>query len=584
MLEIITKEDVAAETAREARRLGSLVETTEHWYRRNRANEDVRNLSYYRGNFWRGDGFGTRLIDGESSSYAAQQNEIFPIVDTVVSSLAMDVPAVEPVDQRYTSHDVPTRETDFTIRGRRIGAVLNFWAEEDELDRAVQEWVLHAELFGQGVLKTSWSPILGRPIFRTRLPWEWHCDPSAKRMSEANWCFERFVLHIDDLRERVEKKTYDLINKEIRADTYPRSLVDEEMTDQDEQRLREDGLREYVGMVEFWDFRRQKLIHYHPGTRQILYFGDMPYGRPYDLLVFHDAIGRIRGLSDVSLLASNQRDINAMVSARREMVFRLQQRVLLDRSLFRDESEFERMKNAKPWEWQLCDFPNDGPIQNKVFVSPGVNASFDFDKHLGQTTDSIRWTTGLADYQRGEVVNIRTAAEATMVRASVEGRMHIRVTKVKRAVSSVFRRALEVWRWAIENEDESGINMEEIAFLTQADTDAETLTDDVLSASPRFRLLPFSPLMEDKYTRRQQLTELMQMIGASPLMQAFNLFELARETQELYGLRPSVVQEPQPMPPPVPGTGIEEAPFVQGEIPSPEGVALTPSGNFDGQM
>lgn len=571
-----------AAAGKEVRRILGLVNSTEEWYRQNRLDEDVRNLSYYRGHFWGGDGvYGLRETD---TQYAAQQNEIFPIVDTVVSSLAMSVPAVECLDQRFWSTDVPTRKEDLTISGRRIASVLNYWADEDQMDVVNQEQVLHCELFGIGVVKTSWSGELQRPIWRTRLPWEWHGDPGARRAKDMTWCFERFVLHIEDIRARLTpdpetgQTIYRPITKGIKADTYPRSLIDERVPYQQEMKLKEAGLKEYVGLVEFWDFRHQMLYHIHPDTHQILLKCPIPYGNSYEVLVFHDSVGRVRGIPDVTLLASNQRDVNELVSARREMVRRLPRRMLMDRALWRDETEFERWKNAKSWEPTLVDFPSSAELSDKVWVSPEMPTTYDFNNHLQQTITTIRWTTGLADYQRGEVVNIRTAAEAQMVRASVEGRMKIRTTKVVRCVSNLFSQGLKVWKWAAANPAASGIDMDALASRTQADVDGTVLLNDLRKSTPKFKMLPFSPLMEDKFTRRQQLTELIQAFASGgPLSAAINQYELAREIVELYGLRLSIaLKEPAPAPmapmlpgqPAVPGPGVP-APVDQGAPPPP---------------
>jgi hypothetical protein len=560
----------APPTERDTLRYLGLVRQTEHWYRQHRAQEDVRNLAYYRGQFWAGDGI--NITDAETHDYRAQQNEIFPICDTVVSSLAMDVPAVEPMDLRYWSTESPTRERDLTISGRRLAAVLNHWAVEDELDQTVQELVLHGQAFGWGIVKTSWSPILGRVIWRTRLPWEWHCDPGAKRARDISWCFERFVIHVEDLRARLDGDAYIPIRKGIKADTYPRSLVEDYVTESDEAKLRAEGLREYVSMVEFWDFRRREILHIHPETQQVLLQVPMGYGRPYDVLVFHDSIGRVRGLSDITMLAPAQRDINEMVSGRREIVRRLMPRTLMDRSLWRTPEEFERYKNSKTWEPQLVDFPADGNISGRIWTSEQPPLSFDFKDHLNSAVDSEHWIAGLADYQRGEVTNIRTAAEASMVRGSVEGRMHIRTAKLKRVVSNMFSRALEVWRWAAANPKASAIDMASIANLTQGDVDETVLANDLEQHSPKFRLLPFSPLMEDKYTRRGQLLEIMQaLVSPSPLAVAINPYELGREIAEQFGLRPSIVL-PEPPPQAAPLAGTDEAGGVPMQLPMPGAV------------
>jgi hypothetical protein len=532
--------------ANEVNRLTGLIVTTEDWYRKNRLDEDAQNLSYYRGKFWAGDGIAT--TDPNTQTYAAQQNEVFPIVDSIVSALAMDVPAIECIDQRARPEVAPDVSVDAAFPGRRIAATMNYWSEEDELDTTIQEWTLHALLFRFGVVKVQWSPTLGRPIWRTRLPWEIHFDPGAKRVADATWSFERFTLHIDDLDARVASGAYMWPSKAIKADTYPRSLIDEKTTETQEADLRSRGLKEYVSLVEFWDYRKQKVFHIHVESNQILMIADAPYSRPYEVLVFHNGVGRIGGVSDVGLLAPLQRDINEMVSARREVVRRLPRRVVSDRKAWSSDLDWERFKNARMWEPTQVEVPSGKTLADLFWVSPEVSMTFDFNAHLEQTTNSSHEVVGHADYQRGEVKNIRTAAEANMVRGSVEGRLNIRSKKLIRGVTNLFKKGLEVWRWAAANQAASKIDMETIAYLTQTEADGAQLTDDVLYTVPQFRVLPFSPLMEDKYARRAQLVELIQYLGgAGPLAGAINQLELAAEVAALFEIRPSIVKTKEQM-------------------------------------
>tara|TARA_R110002110_G_scaffold10631_2_gene52502 strand:+ start:9603 stop:11399 length:1797 start_codon:yes stop_codon:yes gene_type:complete len=535
----MTDSDASKDKAK--RRMVGLVQQTEKWFKDNLADEAVRNLAYYRGKFWAGDGYGSSK---RIRNYAAQKNEIFPIVDTIVSTLAMDLPQVEVQDQRARSADEPTRQTDATIQGRRISSCMNWFAERDELDSVVQELVLHGLLFRSAVVKVSWSSSLGRPVWRTKLPWEVHFDPMAKRVSDAAWCFERFTLHSDDLKSRVKSGVYTKPKKGIKPDAFPRTLLDAHDQDLDskQEQLKQLGLKEYVSIVEFWDFRSGKLYHLHPPTGQVLMEAKIPYGRPYEVLVFHNGVGRIGGVPDVSLIAEMQRDINELVSARREIVSRLPKRMLVDSSLFRSDDEFSRWKNSRTWEPQLVQKPMDGKIADRVFVTPAMDTTFDFNKTLEDEVGSVRRIVGEADYQRGQVNNIRTAAEANALRGAVEGRVNIRMKKLVRVVKAMFDRALDVTRWAVENPEDSGIDLEILAKHTQVDADAEVLRRDFIEGAVSFRLLPFSPLMEDKNTRRESLAQLLPPLLGSPLGEQFDMHELGREVVELFGWRPSIVK------------------------------------------
>jgi len=525
-----------------ARVLG-FVETTERAFRNDRLDEIVRNLSYYRGQFWEGDG----IVDGVGGNrnYRAVRNEIFPIVDTIVSALAMDLPQVEALDRRENSHTQVERTDDPTFAGRRISSVLNWVAEQDELDTTVQELVLNALLFGEGVVKASWSTNLSRPIWRIKMPWEVHFDSSARQVRDAAWSFERFVLHWDDFQQRVDSEVYSF-KKEIKPDTYPRNMVSEKMRERDYEELQRAGLKEYVGLIEYWDYRQGLLFHIHPETKQVLMSTEAPYKRPYTMLVFNNGVGRIRGISDVSLIAPLQRDINELVTARREIVSRLPRRMLVDEGLFNSEEEFERWKNAKTWEPTRVRFPVDASIDERVWVSPEMPTTFDFNRHLEDNVEAIRWTPGMSDFQRGEVKNIRTAAEADMIRSAVEGRLKIRTQKLIRVVTQLFRDSLEVLRWAVENEADSNVDMEKIVEETVMNVEPSLLANEILNESVQFRLLPFSPLMEDRIARRESLTQLLPALTSEPLAGSFNFREIAKEIVDVYGWRPSVVNKSVP--------------------------------------
>lgn len=523
-------------------RMSATVLTTEEWFKRHRADEITRNLSYVRGKFWEGDGLG---IDSSlHENYEAARNEIFPIVDTIVSALAMDLPQVEALDRRQMSYAYVGRHEDSFYSGARQASVLNWFAEEDALDVTVREIAMHAEVFDEGgLVKTQWSPNLGRVIWRSKLPWEVFFDPTAKRVEDAGYAFERFVLHADEY-DALLKSTYDKPKRELKPEIFPRTIIDERMQQDDEDALKQKGLREYIQLVEFWDFRRRMLYHLEPKTRQILMATPIPYGNPYSLLIPHPGIGRIRGVSDVSLMAPVQRDINELAAARREVVNRLPRRMLIDRGMFKTELEFERFKNAKTWEPTLVTVPPDRNLADGVFVTPEMPTTFDFNQHFNQDIDHIRWLPGLADYTRGAKQHFRTAEEASMVRSATEGRLNIRMQQLKRVVQQMFVRAREATRWAIRNPQVSNIDLPYIHAMTQSDVDLWTLRRDLIDNSPKFTLLPFSPLMEDRVARRHQLGELVDRFNSTPMAEWVDWQDLTRQTQELHNLRPSMLKAP----------------------------------------
>ena len=81
-----------SEAERGIKRLTTLVHQTEENFKQYPADELIRNLAYYRGEFWGGDGYSGAITASLSRNYAAVQNEMFPIIDTIASALALDLP------------------------------------------------------------------------------------------------------------------------------------------------------------------------------------------------------------------------------------------------------------------------------------------------------------------------------------------------------------------------------------------------------------------------------------------------------------------------------------------------------------
>ena len=143
-----------------------------------------------------------------------------------------------------------------------------------------------------------------------------------------------------------------------------------------------------------------------------------------------------------------------------------------------------------------------------------------------------------------------------MIQSSVQGRLNVRLRILTKYVRRGFDKAAAVLRWAAENPEASGIDLDYMAMATQADVGASVLYYDLTQHMPKFRVLPFSPLMEDKFVRREQLVGLLGQLASSPSAEEINWREITRELIDLFGVRPSIIKgeaeaaaEPQPAPP-----------------------------------
>ena len=148
-----------------------------------------------------------------------------------------------------------------------------------------------------------------------------------------------------------------------------------------------------------------------------------------------------------------------------------------------------------------------------------------------------------------------------MIQMSIQGRMQVRTRLLIKFIKRGFDKSADIMRWAISNPTASQIDMEQLTRYTQLDVEPDVLRRDFLKLLPKFRVLPFSPLMEDKVVRRDQLVALLGSLAGTPSGEEVDWREITKELVEMFNIRPSIMkqeeqeQEEEPMPQPMPAMG-----------------------------
>ena len=217
-----------------------------------------------------------------------------------------------------------------------------------------------------------------------------------------------------------------------------------------------------------------------------------------------------------------------------------------DKGMFPNEEDAHRFLNSKSWEPVPVETDGQALVGDMIYVTPEMPTTFDFNNHLGQASAHIKSIAGMADFQRGEVKNIRTAAEANMIQGSIQGRMQVRTRMLIKFIKRGFDKGSDIIKWAIENEGASGVDLQDLTLKTQIGVDPSVLRHDFLFNMAKFRVLPFSPLMEDKVVRRQQLVELLGSLASTPSSELVNWSEITKEIFELFNIRPSILEDEKP--------------------------------------
>lgn len=540
---------------------------------------DARNRDYYAGDQWAPPiPVATPVAPAKVASH---QNETFPIVDSLKATLLGEVPQVSFSDARQRSGaNPPDRASDLDVRGRALAAVYNAQARLDAMGEALDAALLNSFIFDKGgIVQTSWDQATGRVVWESLNADEVFFDPVARRHRDVAWVFRLTHLFWDDFKALLEAGTYTLayipktswvqtVSSEgtaypqmtsVSADTLDDPVLNyfrpEAAPPGEMSRLLEGPneaadrrvFPDYIPMITWYDCRNKLCYHIHRGSGAIVGIFQVPLANPFRRFVPYPVPGRKDGASVVSLIAAQQRVINELVNGRLEVVRRIVPRLLLAKSLFQNDEDRERFLNSTAYEPNFVEPPEGGrPIQDHIGTTPPQPLSFDFNAQLADTISSMQKIAGTASYMRGTSENVRTAEEATMIRGAVENRLSKMNQKVIQFATELFEDARVYVKWAIHSPEVSNLDVAALAEISQADTTPDQLAAWLLEDTQQFQLLAFNPLMRDENTRRKMLAEgLPVLLGHPVIQQAFNLYELAREVAELWGIRLSTMNTPE---------------------------------------
>lgn len=546
-------------------------------YKNNEDQPDRVNLAYLRGMGWDVTSYGgAASMSPTVLAQRSSQDEIHPAIDQMKSAMAMTTPHVAAVDKRY----MRTLSPDELHETRIVAATLNWHADKDKYDVAVEAAVLNALTFNRGgILKVDAHAKSGIIKWRVLEPWEVHFSPRAKRIEDVTWAVEVTTIELDEFEARVADGTYFESTKPVNGDTVSISLSEQgqdQMARQDVEVLRNQPWKE-VTIYEFRDFVAQRLLHIVAQTQEVVMDEPLPVGNPYSVLIFDAAVGGLSGVSIVSRMVTLQRDLNELTNVRLEVARRAFAKLFIDKSLFKDDDEYNEYLKTKPWEpIRISRDAADLPLKDKFWVQEAAHLSADFHTDVKARTEHARWIAGATAFREAE--NIRTAEEAARIAGATEARMQSRMQKVMAFVMSAFETTLRWQKWLLRNGHLVGYDPSQVLEESQ---DPSLAVDEWQAAielsSAWMRLEPFAPLMENETTRRQSLERIIQTLAAMPqFAQLIDWKAVLDEVIRVFKFNPAWVIPPQEQAAPaMPG---QEGVPAEGAQPEGSPVAPPPPG------
>lgn len=371
-------------------------------------------MDYYRGD--QADGIGYRGID---RGLGVIENVMFSTLNALVASLYARNPRTDVMADR------PDRKT----AAERMERVVNFLVASPRLRirRELNRVLWDAAMLKFGIARHGFTMPEEKQDSRGNLletydgkrphfpwiertaPWDFRCDALAATLhpEHASWCAFRDLYPLATIR----KSPAFIARDDLRP---TRSMNDAKFHDSRRRNLSPDE----NDLVEVWtvyDKVKRETFRLSPGSdRAISKVNEWPIPwrtLPYSVLQFNPTPDDPMGVSFSELVGPLQDDLNRTRTLTLELAKRQRRMVFVNPDLLID-GEADKLENMSLMEIILARDVNNAA--REVQVGGGYQELLLLS---AQIKDSIRSLIGVGEMERGQRINVETAAEATQVGA-----------------------------------------------------------------------------------------------------------------------------------------------------------------------
>jgi hypothetical protein len=476
--------------------------------------------------------------------------------------------------QRYNVHEeLKLAIRDFVMFG--IGITKVTWVlreEEVELDRdeysetvaqalmEVQQGRLQADTEGLGVtFPTDDEVVRSAPTTKIKVTadhpsvervsiFDIYMDPDATRPKNARWIAQRMYvpLEVAKANEDWSKSA----RKKLVATAMSEAKKDQETKFDGEER---GGEAEFVVVWEYYDLINKQMCVFAEGCDEHLIAPDdtpLPFPHPYVFALNYIIPEKLYPLGDV------------------ESIVPLQMELALTRTqMINDRKRFRRMYMYKPDEIgpdglaallsgddnAMIPVDYDGPLAD--VIAPITTTSYPPEAYnqTAMIMDDTNLTTGVNEYQRGTVSEVRrTATEAGMINDMANARSADKLALVEQAISELARRTVQLAQEFLTTEQVARVVGEQGAmeWVNYSREDIEGEFD--------FQVEAGSTRPQNESQKRQSAMQMMDAMAPFIQMGVVNPQAIAENVlRDGFGIK-NPEQYLQAPPPPMPAPGQEQ--------------------------
>lgn len=414
------------------------------------------------------------------------------------------------------------------------------------------------------------------PTVERLSPFDVYVDPDSTRLQNARWIAQRMFIPLEVARERKDW------NAKARKDLQPAAMSEakkdiEVMYDGEERSAEAD----FVVVWEYYDLINHTVCTFAEGCEDYLAKPEtipMPFEHPFEMVCNYQVPEKLFPIGDV------------------EAVMPLQMELAMTRTqMISDRKRYRRMYMARPDEIGPNGMDAILGSDDQVIIEVESDRDFadifapvattglppEFYNQTAMILDDINLVSGVTEYQRGSVAEVRrTATEASMIQDMSNARSADKLAIIERAIGRIADRVVKLAQEFLEGE--------QVARVVGPDGAADWVQFDreTIQGEYDFEVEAGSTQPQNETFRRQSAMQLMDAMAPFISMGVVDPTKIAehvmrngfgiKQPAEFMTQQPPPMAAPQGMPP---GAGMPP-----GQMPPEAAPQGMPPGNVPPEM
>jgi hypothetical protein len=285
-----------------------------------------------------------------------------------------------------------------------------------------------------------------RPFVERIDPFDMYVDADATSMKDARWIAQRVRRPLEDVKR---DKRY---RSKARADASP-SHYSKWGMESGKPRRPQSSDYSYVEIWEYYDIERNTMSIFCDGSDSFLVAPmEIPFsfGHPFTMIRNYDVPGHFYPMGELEAIEPLQRELN---QTRTQM---MNHRKRYSRKWLYKESAFDadgRSALESDEDNVMVPVISDESISSVVGPMPAVINPPEFYNQSELITNDINRVTGISDYARGALPEVRrTATEAGIIQDASNSRAADKLAIVERSIADVAKKLVQIAQQFLQGE------------------------------------------------------------------------------------------------------------------------------------